>query len=99
MLSWQSNYIHFNERKGDPEAQIFWLAVLARGISAFIDDNLVKGNWRNERLCRWALANIRRFADFRCMQPGKSEYLKQIRDAQIRLEGLFPCSEKLFSSL
>jgi hypothetical protein len=102
MLAWQSNYIHFNLRRRtrysheSAMAQIYWLALLARGISAFIDENLIKGNPRNERLCRWALANIRYYADFSKLQTGKSQYLAQIKAAQMRLDGLNLHAEKIF---
>ena len=92
MEPWLANYLHLRPRQyADRDfykGQIFWLAVIARSISALIDREKIAGNARLERLCRWALATIKRTADFTLLDPGGSEYLRQIRNAQKRLEGI-----------
>ena len=97
---WVSNYFHF--RSPRPRGlctptpilteyylgQIFWLAVLARGVQGFMDSKKIKGDKRAERICRWVLGSMRRVADFKLLDSGASEYLTQIRLAQKRLEGV-----------
>ena len=87
MQVWLANYLAFH-KGADRNEQLLWLAVLARGISELIDTRQIKGDWQAERLCRWSLASIRRYADFRQLHDPKREWVRQIRSAQVRLEGI-----------
>lgn len=89
---WLHNYLDFRGMKSDEDywkSEIYPLSWLAGGALMICDEQRVKGNPENERICRFILKRIRRMADFRQLQPPyRSGYVAKIREAQIRLEGL-----------
>jgi hypothetical protein len=90
--NWLANYIAFRGRRFDHgywQAEVYFLALLARGFLSLCEEEKIIGDANNERVCRFILKRIRRMADFRQLtHAGESEYLMQIRTAQIRIEGM-----------
>jgi hypothetical protein len=83
---WLANFVA-SMRGCDREAELYGVIVLSRNILAVCEREKICGNQFYERLCRAVLYRIRQFADFAQLQD-ETGSLRQVKDAQRRLEGL-----------
>lgn len=99
--AWLWNYLSLSRpccprREGYWLSEMYWLALLSRGMQVLCDEERILENPNHVKLCRFVLRRILRFADFqKVMITENSQYFSQIRTAQVRIQGLLQGAEEI----